>query len=442
MLVNTHTLKTIFIITFLWIFAQPLQAQVWTLQQCIDTAQVYNKSLQIQKNNVEIGNQKQEEVRGSLLPKVNVNADYRYYTDLPYQLMPMSVFGGPQGKYKETQFGVPHNINANLQLSMPLYNPQIKGTIQSTEIATELSDLQLKKTEEQIYFEISNLYYNAQILIHQIQFIHSNLANTQKLLRNMQLLKQQLMATGTDVNKVALQADQLKTQREIINNKLDQVMQALKFSMGIPAEERIEIVPEINDKITGDYSKKTTIDLQIIATQNRLLKNDLSNLKKSGLPTIALFGTYGTNGFGYDKKPENFLKFHPIGFAGIQFTYPLFDGNILRRKKNQKAIELKNNELQLELITEQNDMQIGNAMNQKGVAQNSILLNQSQIEQAQSIYEQTIIQQKQGVANLNDVLMADNALREVQQSYLSLVVDYLKADLELKKLTGNLSIKN
>lgn len=442
MLVNTYTLNSILILASLWIFAQPSHAQELTLQQCIDTAQAYNKNFQIQRNNVEIGNQKQMEVKGNLLPKVNVNADYKYFTNLPYQLMPMSVFGGQQGKYKETQFGVPHNINANLQLTMPLYNPQIKGAIQSTEIATELSGLQLKKTEEQIYFEISNLYYNAQILIHQIQFIDSNLANTQKLLRNMLLLKEQLMATGTDVNKVALQADQLNTQREVIKSKYEQVLQALKFSMGIPAEKMIEIVPEINFKVAPDYNSKPTIDMQIINGQNRLLRNDVSNLKKSALPTIALFGTYGTNGFGYDKKPDNFLKFHPIGFAGIQFTYPLFDGNILRRKKNQKAIELKNNELQLELITNQNTMQIGNALNQKRVAQNSMSLNQSQIKQAQSIYEQTIIQQKQGVANLNDVLMADNALREVQQSYLSSVVDYLKADLELKKLTGNLSIKN
>ncbi|HTN09252.1 TolC family protein [Agriterribacter sp.] len=442
MLVNTYQLKMVFIFFPIWAFAQSVQAQLWTLQQCIDTAQVYNKNLHIQRNYVEIGGQKQLEAKGNLLPKLNVNADYRYFTNLPYQLMPMSVFGGPQGKYKETQFGVPHNINAHLQFAMPLYNPQIKGAIQSAEIATELSNLQLKKTEEQIYFEISNLYYNAQILIHQIQFIDSNLANTQKLLRNMQLLKAQLMATGTDVNKVVLQAGQLKMQREIISSKLYQVMQALKFLMGIPAEEMIAIIPEINDKVIGDYNKKYIIDLQITATQNRLLKNDLSNLKKSALPAIALFGTYGTNGFGYDKRPDNFLKFHPIGFAGIQFAYSLFDGNILKRKRNQKEIELKNNELQLELIAGQNDMQIGNAMNQKKVAQNSMSLNQSQIEQAQSIYEQTIIQQKQGVANLNDVLMADHALREVQQNYLSLLVDYLKADLELKKLTGNLSITN
>lgn len=442
MIVNTYKLKLIFPALILLIIAQSVNAQIWDLQQCIDTAQVHNKNLQIQRNNVEIGNQKQGEVKGNLLPKVSVNADYKYFTNLPYQLMPMALFGGPPGKYKETQFGVPHNINANFQLTMPLYNPQIKGAIQSTEIAIELGNLQLKKTEEQIYFEIANLYYNAQILIRQIQFIDSNLANTQKLLRNMQLLKEQLMAKGTDVNKVALQADQLNTQREIIKSKLEQVLQALKFSMGISTEKIMEITPEINYKVTQDYSSTPTIDMQITTTQNRLLQNDLSNLKKSALPTIALFGAYGANGFGYDKKPDNFLKFYPIGFAGIQFTYSLFDGNILRRKRNQKEIELKNNELQLALVTDQNTMQIDNAMNQKRVAQKSTESNGKQIDQAQSIYEQTIIQQKQGVANLTDVLMADNALREVQQSYLSAVVDYLKADLELKKLTGRLTIMN
>ena len=47
--------------------------------------------------------------------------------------------------------------------------------------------------------------------------------------------------------------------------------------------------------------------------------------------------------------------------------------------------------------------------------------------------------QREGFANLNDVLMADNGLREAQQSYLTEVVEYLKAELELKRLTGNLT---
>ena len=81
-------------------------------------------------------------------------------------------------------------------------------------------------------------------------------------------------------------------------------------------------------------------------------------------------------------------------------------------------------------------------MLQRKIAQQTAETTTKQIQLAETIYEQTVLQQKQGTANLTDVLLADNALREAQQTYLSAVIDYLKADLELKKLTGNISKKN
>ena len=201
-LVSIHK-QTIFLLFFLIGF-QVAQAQVWTMQQCIDSAQVRNKNLQMSRNNVAIGEQKEKEAKANLIPKVTVNTDYKYFTNLPYQLMPLSTFNptAPEGQFKEAQFGVPHNINANLQLSMPMYNPQVYGAIQTTKIASELTELQYQKTEEQIYFEISNLYYNAQILHYQLAFIDSNLINATRLLKNMQLLNEQLLDKGTDVRKV------------------------------------------------------------------------------------------------------------------------------------------------------------------------------------------------------------------------------------------------
>jgi outer membrane protein TolC len=54
------------------------QAQVWTMQQCIDTAQVHNKNLQMSRNNIAIGEQKEKEAKANLIPKVTANADYKY----------------------------------------------------------------------------------------------------------------------------------------------------------------------------------------------------------------------------------------------------------------------------------------------------------------------------------------------------------------------------
>jgi len=87
-------------------------------------------------------------------------------------------------------------------------------------------------------------------------------------------------------------------------------------------------------------------------------------------------------------------------------------------------------------------MLVENAKRQRAIAQRTVETTLMQIKLAQTVYQQTFLQQKEGTATLTDVLLADNALREAQQTYLSVVIDYLKADLELKKLTGNFSIKN
>jgi outer membrane protein TolC len=122
--IHKHSLLLLLLIVF-----QSAQAQVWSLQQCIDTAQVHNKNLQMNRNNMAIGEQREKEAKANLIPKVTANADYKYFTNLPYQLLPLSALNpvAPEGEYRAAQFGVPHNINANLQLSMPLYNPQVYG---------------------------------------------------------------------------------------------------------------------------------------------------------------------------------------------------------------------------------------------------------------------------------------------------------------------------
>ncbi len=443
MLVNTHKLIFISLLFMGW---NILQAQeVWTLKQCIDTAQIHNKNLQINRNNISISEQKKMEAKANLIPKITVNADYKYFMELPTQLMPMNALNpqAPEGQFRDLQFGVPHNINANIQLAMPLYNPQIYGAIENTKIANELTQLQYQKTEEQVLFDITTLYYNAQILKHQLDFMDSNLINSNRLLQNKELLKSQLLAKGTDVNKVKLQTEQLITQRENVYSKYLQVLNALKMNMGISLKLNITVVTEIFQPTLTNNSSRNSLDLQFINIQNKLLTNELKILNRSCyLPSLNLIASYGTTGFGYDKTPNDFLKFYPIGFAGLQLSYPLFNGTVTLRKINQKKLEINNNELQTQLISDKNEMEIENAIRKRTIAQNTIINTENQIGLSKSIYEQTILQQKQGTASLTDVLLADNALREAQQNYLNAIIDFLKADLEFKKLTGMIAIKN
>ena len=416
------------------------QAQdMWTLQQCIDSTMVKNKKLQIKKNETFISSQREKEVKSNLLPKLSVNGDYKYYTDLPTQLMPLSVFGGPEGQFREAQFGVQHNINANVALNMALYNPEIFGAIKKSKIASEISNLSYQKSKEDIYFEVSYYYYNAQIVKNQIQFIQNNLTNSKKLLKVVELLNEQLLLTKTDVDKVKLQLQQLKTNKLVAENKYQQILNGMKLLMGVELKQEFTIESKVNFKKTTNYQLQKTINTQMNEVQNRLLSADIATLQRSRyLPSVYLYGSYGTMGYGYTESPNEFLNFYTVGFLGVKMSYSLFNGTTTLKKINQKNIELENNELQKELLIDQNEVQIENAKLQMSIANELVVSGELQIELAQSVYEQVLRQQKEGLVNITEVLLADSALRTAQQAYISAIVDYYKADLELRKLTGNI----
>jgi len=438
-MIMTKQKLRIFLFSFLvLLFSLPVQAQVWTLKQCIDSAQIHNQNLQISRNNVEMGMEKTKEAKSNLIPKVKFTGDYKYFFNQPTQLMPQSAFGGPAGVFKEIKFGTPHNFNLGVQAALPLYNPKVYGAIKTTKVAVELNKLQYKKTREEVYYNISNLYYNAQVLKYQLKFVENNLQNTSRLLKTMNLLHEQKLAKRSDVEKIQLQKARLLTQKKTVENTLTQVNNLLKFNIGIPLSQMLDVETDIHYQPEINYTHNIIVDLQLANTKKNLLTTELKTLKNSRIPSLSLYGSYAEVGFGYDKKPNDFLKFYSTSLVGLQLSIPVFNGMVTKRKIDQKKIEIKNTELQVSLLSKQNTMQIENARRQRNVALTTIKNTRSQIKLAQSIYDQTVLQQKEGLASLTDVLMADNTLKDAQQNNIAAIINYLKADLELKKLTGNI----
>lgn len=436
MLVNTH--KQILLVILILLIGWSAQAQEWTLNQCLDSAIRYNRSLELAKNQVVASSLKYEESRSQLLPKLMVSGDYRYFTDIPYQFLPQAAFGGPEGTFNPIQFGVPHNFSVNLTLRMPIYDPQVLSGIKISESYQELAALQRARTEEQVYLDVSNLYYNAQILKNQLIFLRQNQANGQKLERNIRLLYEQKMATGTDLDKVLLQNQQLDAHVIRLENQYQILIQQLKLNIGLPLEKELEINQEILLIEENSTDLASTSDFKIQEIRAKTVSQEIRALKQSKIPSLNLIGNYGTTGFGYGGSPESFLKFYPVSFIGAQISFPVFNGTITTKKIKQKEVELQSAAIQKSLIQDQNSVQYQSATLQQKTAKSQILTSQSQIKLAESIYAKSLLQQQEGLATLTDILLADNALRDSQQSYLNAVVDYLKATLELKKSSGNL----
>ncbi|WP_288073336.1 TolC family protein [Hydrotalea sp.] len=428
--------KFLFILLMEMLSAQSF-SQVFSLQQCIDSAIQNNYTVRIAAYDIKQTDAKVEEAKSNLLPKINTVIDYRYYINLPYQLLPAGVFGGPAGTYKEAQFGVPNNINANVQLSYPLYNPALKATISTIETGTEIAVLQKIKSQEDIVMEVSNVYYNAQVLLSQLSFTDSNIVNSKNLLSIMQLLYQQKMATGTDVQKINLQLAQLQTQKETVESQYQQVINILKFLIGFPPEKNINIMPHTHSNTNSHQKDDALTEVKLAEKQINFLQSEKNTLQKSKLPIINLNGFYGTTGFA-NTGANDFIKFYPLGYAGVQAILPLYTGNSVKKKIKGKEIEIEKANTKLAMIKDKNEVDKENNVYQLNIAKRNLVTIQQQINLAQNIYTNTLLQKKEGIATLTDVLQADNAVREAQKNYIDALIAISRAELENKKLTGNL----
>jgi outer membrane protein TolC len=444
MLVNIHfkirIMKQLFFILLLSILSFQGESQLLSLKQCIDSAIQKNYTVRMAGYDVIQANEKISEAKANLLPKINTAVDYRYYTNLPYQLLPAGVFGGPAGTYKEAQFGVPHNINASVQLTYPLYNPALRATIKTIETGEEVSGLQKIKSQEDIAMEVSNVYYNAQVLISQLSFIDGNIVNSRNLLGVMELLYQQKMATGTDVQKINLQLVQLLTQKETAESQYNQVINILKFLIGKLQESNFSIEPGPGNPEYPVLKDNPLTEVKLVEKQISFLQTEKNTIQKSKLPIINLNGFYGTT--GYAKSGSNdFLKFYPLAYAGVQAIMPLYTGNGTKRKIRGKEIEIEKAMVKLDMIKEKYAVDKLNNGYQLDIAKRNLTTIQQQINLAENIYQNTLLQRKEGLATLTDVLQADNAVREAQKNYIDALVALRRAELENKKLTGNLLIK-
>lgn len=415
-----------------------LFSQTWTLEQCIDSAFANNERISIAQNNQELSALNHKEVKANLLPKLMVSGEYKYFMELPYQLLPLSVFGGPEGQFREARFGVPHNINANVMLQVPVYSSGLMGNINKLETVQKIVELEVQKTYDQVYFEVSDIYRNAQLLKSNLTFIDSTIRNTERVKKNMERLVEQKLANQNDVRKLELKISTLRAYQSTLEVNLAQVYNALQLLTG--SKESFEVEDEILMTDLSQYEDHGNKELDIIRLQQAIVSIDLKSLKRSRfIPEVGFVATYGTQGFGYDQSPNQFLNFYPIGYAGIRFSYPVFNGTVTNKKIDQKNLELENLRLKEELMNKAQQVEIENATLELMNAFKYVELSEQQVDLAQSIYAQEEKKHKEGLISINDLLMAQNELIQNQQSYLQRIAEFLAADLELKKLTNSMS---
>jgi outer membrane protein len=425
-------------------FAQS-QSGPLTLQQCIQYGLSNNAGVLKSKLEVERSEDKKGETRSAYLPQVNASVSAIDNLKLQTMILPGEFIGQP-GTKVPVQFGTKYNITAGVDATQVLYNQQLIGSMKITEQSTKISEINSKKTEEQLVYDIASAYYAAQVSLTQKTLVESNLHQVDTLLELTRVKLQNGFATQLDVDRLVVSQTNLRTDLASSETSYQQQLMLLKYYMGMPLETVIELPVITGNEPAGGLISIETLnrtDLDLIQAQKDLYALNLKQIKYGYIPTLSL--TFHSavqlqqNDLRiFDKDADWF----PLSYVGLNLNIPIFDGLQKNYQVKQTNLQLQQAELDEKNLTESLKMQRANASNSLTTNRSALESQQRNVELAQKVYETTQAQYVGGIASMTDLVNAETSLRSAQTNYLRALVQVKLAELDLIKTTGNISSLN
>jgi outer membrane protein TolC len=345
-------------------------------------------------------------------------------------------------------FSPVHSISGSLQWNQLLFNNSYLIGLRAARHYQEYVNDQLAVVRQNIRNQVTDAYLPALLLSENFGIADKNIRNLEKLLSETKAINQAGFAEQLDVDRLELSLANLRTERDALARQREIVVNALKFTMGMPVLNNIDLSDNLNGLLTG------LADADLIATTNYMNRPEYVSLlkgrelnalqvdlfQKPWMPTVSGFVQYQPGlqgGFGAKDAPGfNKWYFIPSAVAGLSVNIPIYDGGGTRAKKERAIIAVQTIDAQKQLLENAIDLEVENARKQYLNAKERIASQQKNLDLAQRIYDTTQTKYKAGVGSSFEITQAEQALFTAQQYLIQAQYDLLTAKTALRKALG------
>jgi outer membrane protein TolC len=425
-------------------------AQSFSLKQAVDYAiahqvQVKNSQLDLQNANAKVN-----EIRAMGLPQVNGSLSLTNNLILQRVFIPARIFNpaAAEGELIAAKFGVDNAGFANVGLSQLVFDGTYLLGLKASSVYKDLAVKSVTQSKQQVAENVTKAYYGILVNEKRQGLLALNVARLDTLLKETRELNKQGFVEKIDVQRLDVQANNLRTELENIDRLQALSYSLLKFQMGYPMEEPIRLsetlekveLATFNTNAAGDFNYSNRIEYSILQTQENLAELDLKSIKAGYLPRLLLNANYGynagANGFGDLVKNPWFDN----AAVTIALQIPIFDGYSKKYRAIQSANNLQKVRQSYGLLKSSIDMQRSQASITMKNALESMKEQKANLELANEISRVTRVKYQNGVGSNLEVLNAESSIKESQANYFTALYNALVAKVELEKANGTLYI--
>jgi len=407
--------------------ALSLQAETWTLKECLEYA--LQNNIQIQKNRLseEEGQVDLWQSKGALFPSLSFNSShnvgYRPFTES------LSVVQGDQ--VTTTKSNVTYQGSYGLNANVTLWNGGInQKNIEAQELQNQITKLNTEQSELNIQEQITQLY--VQILYSaEAKKVNEQLCETAKSQyeRGVQMQKNGQMSKA-DVAQLEAQwksaeYDIVNSETQVLNFKR-QLKALLELDMStpfdvegnIPTDEQV-LAPIPSSQSVYEQAMETRPEIKSAELGIQAADLSLNIAKRGYYPTIGASASLGTNHTsGSDDGVGSQMKTNLNMSAGVSLSVPIFDNR--RNKSAVQKAKLQKVSSALDLQDEKNNLSntIENYWLNANSNQQRFISARAQVESQKTSYELLDAQFKNGLKNVVEVRQGHDKLVNAMQNEL------------------------
>lgn len=380
------------------------------------------------------------------LPQINGNVDVAYNFALPPSFVPSEFFGGPPGETEVVYFGTEYSGLATATLTQMLFDGIFFVGLNAARKFEERTVKEATLTKIDVIEAVQKAYYAVLVNDLTLELIEKNYGRLDTLLIETKIMNENGFAELIDVNRVQVQYNNIKMELENSNRLRYIIMAALKFQMGMPIDQPLELTDrlsvEIFDEISQDqiFEPGNRIEYSILQSSQQLAELDLKRNTMAYLPSLDLYSTIGASaGTGAAANIFNITnEWFGFGVAGIQMTLPIFDGLQKHRIAQQRKVKIDQVNNSFDLLENSMNLQVQESTVRLTNGISKMRVQQENMKLSEEVYNVTKIKYQQGVGSNIEVINADADYKQAQLNFFTALYEALVAKVNHEKALGNL----